>query len=167
MSIENQEYFLNQWRIQKSMKLSVNAGEWKYGMKKKSFAKNLSLTDMSFGVTLIQSLDENISCQGVDEGRLRAISLFSYSVGRNPRETKMTRRVAESASSLAFCHSTLTRACTPVISLRWGQLLKLLNTDCYSNIKREFHAMFLLKVKLRILSLEFYGQIFVDTLNPL
>lgn len=57
MSIENQEHFLNQWRIQKSMNLSVNAGEWKYGMKtqkKKSFAKNLSLTDMSFGVTFIQ-----------------------------------------------------------------------------------------------------------------
>ena len=57
MSIENQEYFLNQWRIQKSMNLSVNAGEWKYWMKKKkkkSFAKNLSLTDMSFGVTFIQ-----------------------------------------------------------------------------------------------------------------
>ena len=56
MSIENQEYFLNQWRIQKSMNLSVNAGEWKYGMKtkKKSSAKNLSLTDMSFGVTFIQ-----------------------------------------------------------------------------------------------------------------
>ena len=55
MRIENQEHFLNQWRIQKSMNLSVNAGEWKYGMKKKkSFAKNLSLTDMSFGVTFIQ-----------------------------------------------------------------------------------------------------------------
>ena len=35
MSIENQEHFLNQWRIQKSMNLSVNAGEWKYGMKTK------------------------------------------------------------------------------------------------------------------------------------
>ena len=35
MSIENQEYFLNQWRIQKSMNLSVNAGEWKYGMETK------------------------------------------------------------------------------------------------------------------------------------
>ena len=34
MSIENQEHFLNQWRIQKSMNLLVNAGEWKYGMKK-------------------------------------------------------------------------------------------------------------------------------------
>ena len=54
MSIENQEHFLNQWRIQKSMNLLVNAGEWKYGIKKKSFAKNLSLTDMSFGVTFIQ-----------------------------------------------------------------------------------------------------------------
>ena len=74
--------------------------------------------------------------------RLRAVSLFSWSVEQNARDTQMTTRVTEGArrerlSSLAAAlvsrvsrlrRSTLARACTPLTkretarSLAWSKL---------------------------------------------
>ena len=55
-------------------------------------------------------------CQLLYIIRLRAVSLFSWSVEQNPRDTQMTTRVTEGAALvsrvLRLRHSTLACACT-------------------------------------------------------
>ena len=55
-------------------------------------------------------------CQLLYIIRLRAVSLFSWSVEQNPRDTQMITRVTKGAALvsrvLRLRHSTLARACT-------------------------------------------------------
>ena len=58
-------------------------------------------------------------CQLLYIIRLRAVSLFSWSVEQNPRDTQMTTRVTEGAALvsrvLRLRHSTLVRAWTTLL----------------------------------------------------